>query len=587
MAEKTLNTRILLKNADLSAWNSSTLVLKAGEVALARIETVQHDAATGNYYQVPTYLMKVGDGSKTFSQLNWLAAPASDVHTWAKKAALDYADLPETLRTEIDNLQTAVGAGGSVANQISAAIDALKDACTVADAAVANQFVTAVSQDDGIIAVTRRALAAADIPTLGIDKISGLQSALDAKAAKSTVDTLVATVGDSNSGLVKDLAQEVADRQADTAALGDRIDAIVDTTIPTINANIQTAQSTANTATTKAETAQSEVDALETVVANLTTTVGNNKTAAETAISNEAKARDDADKALGQRITDLQTALGNVTNLMNFRGAFASTDACTDPVAGDVIVITGDGADSGKEYVYDGTTWVELGNVDAQQTAISNLQDRMDDAEDRLDTIEDTYATDAELEAATSALQDQIDTKAATTTVTGIGNRVTALETTVGSSASGLVKDVNTLKSTVGDSTSGLVKDVEDLKTASADYVTKSYVDTADSANSDAIGAEKTRAQAEEQRLAGLISGNTSAISGLDTRLDTAEGKITTAEGKISALETASATHATQAGLAAATDRIGAIEANYVKISGTNLVDQDGDVIIFDCGGAQ
>ena len=183
MAEKTLNTRILLKNADLSTWNSSTLVLKAGEVALAKIETTQHDAATGNYYKVPTYLMKVGDGSKTFAQLNWLAAPASDVHTWAKKAALDYADLPETLRTEIDNLQAAVGTGGNIDTKIATAISALKEACTVADSAAANQFVTAVSQDEGKITVTRRALAAADIPTLGIDKISGLQAALDAKAA--------------------------------------------------------------------------------------------------------------------------------------------------------------------------------------------------------------------------------------------------------------------------------------------------------------------------------------------------------------------------------------------------------------------
>ena len=586
MAEKTLNTRILLKNADLSTWNSSTLVLKAGEVALAKIETTQHDAATGNYYKVPTYLMKVGDGSKTFAQLNWLAAPASDVHTWAKKAALDYADLPETLRTEIDNLQAAVGTGGNIDTKIATAISALKEACTVADSAAANQFVTAVSQDEGKITVTRRALAAADIPTLGIDKISGLQAALDAKVAKADFDALNDTVTNETTGLVKKVADEISARQADTKALDERIDAIVDTTVPSLEADIATAQSTADTAKTKAETAQSEVDALETTVANLTTTVGNNKTAAETAVATEKKAREDADSALDQKIEQLKTALGNVENVMNFRGAFASTDACADPVKGDVIVLNS-GDDSGKEYVYDGTTWVELGNVDAQQTAISNLQNRMDDAEDRLDTIEGTYATDAELAAEKKALQDQIDTKAATTTVTGIGNRVTALETTVGSSASGLVKDVDALKTTVGGSTSGLVKDVADLKVASATHATKTDVQTADKANSDAITAEQTRAKAEEQRLAGLIGNNTSAIGTLTTDLDTAEQTISQHTSKISALETASATHATQANLKAATDRISAIEENYVKISGTNLVDQDGDVIIFDCGGAQ
>lgn len=584
MAEKTLNTRILLKNADLSTWNSSTLVLKAGEVALAKIETTQHDAATGNYYKVPTYLMKVGDGEKTFSQLNWLAAPASDVHTWAKKAALDYADLPATLQTEIDNLQSAVGTG-NVDSRITAAINALKDACTVADAAVENQFVTAVAQDDGKIAVTRRALTAADIPTLAISKISGLQSALDAKAAKSTVDTLVATVGDSSKGLVKDLADEVAARDAGDDALQEQIDTITDTTIPTINANITTAQSTADSAKTKAENTQNEVDALEGVVATLTQTVATNKSDATTAINAEKKAREDADTALGQRITDLQTAIGNVENVMNFRGAFASTSACTDPVKGDVIVLNA-GDDSGKEYVYDGTAWVELGNVDAQQTAIAALQGRMTTAEGKIKTIEDTYATDADLSAAVGTLEDAIDLKADKTTVTGIGNRVTTLEGTVGSATSGLVKDVNALKSTVGSSTSGLVKDVADLQTASATHATKTAMEAADKVNADAIKAEETRAKAEESRLAGLIGSNTSAIGTLTTDLDAAETTIGQHTSKISALETASATHAKAADLKTAQDAIDAIEANYVKVSGTNLVTQSGDVIIFDCGGA-
>ena len=576
MAEKTLNTRILLKNADLSTWNSSTLVLKAGEVALARIETTQHDAATGNYYKVPTYLMKVGDGSKTFSQLNWLAAPASDVHAWAKKASLDYADLPATLQTEIDDLQTAIGTGGTVDSRITAAINALKDACTVADAAVNNQFVTAVAQDDGKIAVTRRALTAADIPTLEISKISGLQSALDAKAAKSDFDALNATVTDSKNGLVKKLADEVSARQNDVKGLDDRIDAIVDTTIPMINANIDTAQSTADNAKLDATKAQDEVDALEKVVATLTTTVGNNKTAAETAVATEKKAREDADTALGQRITDLQTALGNIENVMNFRGAFASTSACETPVKGDVIVITS-GDDTGKEFVYDGSKWVELGNVDAQQTAIAGLQDRMDDAEDRLDTIEDTYATTSALNTAIQGVNDVVATKAAQSEVNTISGKVDTLVSTVGNTNSGLVKDVNDLKTTVGGSSSGLVKDVADLKTASATHATKTELANEKRALQDEIAAEADRADKEEKRLAGLISGNTSAIGGLDTRLGTAEGKITTAEGKISALETASATHATTAALKAATDRISAIEADYLKAA---------DTYIFDCGGA-
>lgn len=49
------------------------------------------------------------------------------------------------------------------------------------DEAVANQFVTAVKEADGVVTVKRKALAADDIPELGQSKISGLTNALNAK----------------------------------------------------------------------------------------------------------------------------------------------------------------------------------------------------------------------------------------------------------------------------------------------------------------------------------------------------------------------------------------------------------------------
>lgn len=59
-----------------------------------------------------------------------------------------------------------------------------------ADTAVDRQVVSAVSETDGIITVSRRALVAADIPTLAISKVTGLQDALNAKVPTSrTVNT--------------------------------------------------------------------------------------------------------------------------------------------------------------------------------------------------------------------------------------------------------------------------------------------------------------------------------------------------------------------------------------------------------------
>lgn len=81
----------------------------------------------------------------------------------------------------------------------SSAASALADAKTyvgeeigkldVADTAVAKKLVSAVSETDGKITVTRRELVADDIPELGISKITGLQAAIDAKQDELTFNT--------------------------------------------------------------------------------------------------------------------------------------------------------------------------------------------------------------------------------------------------------------------------------------------------------------------------------------------------------------------------------------------------------------
>ena len=307
MADKTLKTRIVSKHASYTAWADSTLVLLAGEIALASIETTQPDGQGGKI-TVPTYLMKVGDGKKTFKELNWLAAPASDVYAWAKKASLELADIPtlginkiDGLGSRLDALESAVGTGGSVADAIKNAIEALDvDASTDTDGVV----IASISETDGKIAVTRRALVAADIPELAIEKIIDLKTELDGLKAKDT--------------------------------------------------------------------------------------------ALDGAITKEVSDRKEADATINSAIEKLKTDIGNMSNIMNFRGAVASKDAVTDPVEGDVIAVTA-GDDAGKEFVYSAGEWVEFGSVTAQDTAIKTLQDRataleskMTAAEGKLETIQGT-----------------------------------------------------------------------------------------------------------------------------------------------------------------------------------------------------
>ena len=62
-------------------------------------------------------------------------------------------------------------------------------ALDVTDEAVAKKFVSAVSETDGKITVSRRELIADDVPNLGISKIDGLQAALDAKQDELVFNT--------------------------------------------------------------------------------------------------------------------------------------------------------------------------------------------------------------------------------------------------------------------------------------------------------------------------------------------------------------------------------------------------------------
>ena len=63
------------------------------------------------------------------------------------------------------------------------------EALDVSDEAVAKKFVSAVSETDGKITVSRRELIADDVPNLGISKIDGLQAALDAKQDELVFNT--------------------------------------------------------------------------------------------------------------------------------------------------------------------------------------------------------------------------------------------------------------------------------------------------------------------------------------------------------------------------------------------------------------
>lgn len=119
------------------------------------------------------------------------------------KGAKAYAkDLNDATNTRVEALETAIGEGGSVSSQIDAKIANLD----VAEVAVGTgEIIEKISETDGKISVSKRALVASDIPTIEQSQVNGLGTALAAKtndadlaaiAKDGNVNSLVQTEGD-------------------------------------------------------------------------------------------------------------------------------------------------------------------------------------------------------------------------------------------------------------------------------------------------------------------------------------------------------------------------------------------------------
>lgn len=128
------------------------------------------------------------------------------------KGAKKYAD--KVAKTASDN------AGTALTNKIAE----LKNT----DEAVANQFVTAVKEANGVVTVERKALVADNIPELGVSKITGLQGLLDGKQDTLTFDSnyaagvnnvaTVSTVNTAKSDLIGNTSAEATTTDGNTIA---------------------------------------------------------------------------------------------------------------------------------------------------------------------------------------------------------------------------------------------------------------------------------------------------------------------------------------------------------------------------------
>ena len=173
---------------------SLTKTMLASEVqtslgkADSSVQSVVTGSANGNISVDGTDVPVKGLASgafETVENLNTTAQTKAETEAGKVKA--------ELLGTASDDassetIRGAIAAAAAAKSEAIADAKSKIEALDVEDTAVAGKFVTAVSEADGKIAVSRAALAESDIPALGISKITNLQDTLDGKQANLTFD---------------------------------------------------------------------------------------------------------------------------------------------------------------------------------------------------------------------------------------------------------------------------------------------------------------------------------------------------------------------------------------------------------------
>lgn len=384
---KVFQTRIQLKYDTYANWSTNNPVLKAGEMAIATVAAGEQEMSN-----LPNIVLKVGDGTSKYNDLNFVSALAADVHKWAKAktkpvyAASEITGLADYIaeRSDFDTdtqyqlvavsgatykyqLQSRVfanGAWGEWANVDGQVIDfsgantrlkSLED--TVAgltgdSGGIQGAITTAINALDS----TQNQVAGADGLALEVVQEDGLIKSISGSIAAGTYDAAGAAQAVKNElNPLITAAQTQADKGvADAAA----------------------AKKAADDASAKVDDAIAGLDYTAYAAGEATgTTVSFVGTISETDGVISAEKRDlvfasaynpETNKAA--TVADITTAVADLNGAMHYVGKKDNvpTDVSSYK-AGDVIIV------GIQEYVFDGTKFDELGDEGAIGAALAAL----------------------------------------------------------------------------------------------------------------------------------------------------------------------------------------------------------------------
>lgn len=218
-----------VKNGSLTKEMLAAGVVASLDKADSAVQTVAAGETNGTIKVDGNEVAVKGLQNAAFATVESINATAQGYVDTAK-AALEGNDA-----TDNENSATIVGAKKYADKVAKAASDNAGTALSNkiaelknTDEAVTNQFVTAVKEANGVVTVERKALAAADIPELGVSKITGLQGLLDGKQDTLTFDgdysagvnnvATVSTVNTAKSDLIGDTSAEAATTDGNTIA---------------------------------------------------------------------------------------------------------------------------------------------------------------------------------------------------------------------------------------------------------------------------------------------------------------------------------------------------------------------------------
>lgn len=334
----TLNTRIQLKCDTYENWQANDIVLMNGEIGLCVIP-----ADTGAVQSEPTVIAKIGDGTKKFSELDWMSAKAADVYAWAKAAtkptyeASEITGLEDFISGEVKdtNTQYQIVQNGNLGFKLQkkdigeAEFTDVNTITLVAPTLAPGSTNGTVAYNGADVAVTGLKDAAYSTVADIIAKVTGpAESEQPATGADNTIAGAKAYADEKVAAL--DFTDSAVEHQFITAV--NETDGVV--------------------SVVRAQPAVADINGLDTALAAKQDTVVFNT--AYDAASNKAAT-----------MTDVTNAVAGLSGAMHFVGT-----STTDPAGGTVTiseeVYTGKSGDvvlyNQKEFVYNGTNWIELGD---------------------------------------------------------------------------------------------------------------------------------------------------------------------------------------------------------------------------------